>query len=437
MDWAHKLVHAHAICLLVLRCAAESLMGASRFNARLAAVLFALVSAGLSIVLISLGKVVLAATTLVVVLLGWRQRWKAANWQQMWTPRIALTIVFVFALSLIWTSAPLHQALGAVGKYGKFLVIPCLLVLIRTRREAEWAVLAFLLAQAFLLCSSWLLFFHVPLVWATSHMALGNFSVFSSYLDQGIMSATMAAVFWHLKALAPNRPMFYAAVVLSLLALGLAFIVFIGRTGYLVAAVMVSLAIFWALPRRYRLVSLLVPPLVAVIAVLSVEGVAQRVLSTNNEIAAYSSGIGSATSADNRLDFWKGSAQAIAEKPWLGSGVGSWATEYNRVVGIKFPGHQALGIGGNPHQEYFLWGVQLGVGGIVLLLAFFAAAMVDFSKMERSIFRAGLSVLAALATACLFNSSIYDAYIGDFFCLSLGVLLAYGSSRPTAPPAVA
>jgi hypothetical protein len=37
-----------------------------------------------------------------------------------------------------------------------------------------------------------------------------------------------------------------------------------------------------------------------------------------------------------------------------------------------------------------------------------------------------MSVLAALAVSCLFNSSIYDDLIGDFFCLSLGVLLAYG-----------
>jgi O-antigen ligase len=36
-------------------------------------------------------------------------------------------------------------------------------------------------------------------------------------------------------------------------------------------------------------------------------------------------------------------------------------------------------------------------------------------------------VLLALVIACLFNSSLYDAYIGDFFCLALGLLLAYGA----------
>jgi hypothetical protein len=52
--------------------------------------------------------------------------------------------------------------------------------------------------------------------------------------------------------------------------------------------------------------------------------------------------------------------------------------------------------------------------------------MVDFLKVDSPVARAGQSVLAALAVSCLFNSSIYDDLIGDFFCLSLGVLLAYG-----------
>ena len=64
--------------------------------------------------------------------------------------------------------------------------------------------------------------------------------------------------------------------------------------------------------------------------------------------------------------------------------------------------------------------------------------MRDFHKMERPIARAGQSVLLALAVSCLFNSSLYDAYIGDFFCVSLGVLLAYGfHGREVDPNAMA
>lgn len=383
-------------------------------------------SAGLSVVIISLSKVLLVITALVVLLRGKRTTQENTTWQRMWTPRAVLAIVFVFALSLLWTSAPMDQALRALGKYGKFLVIPALLVLIRTHREATLALVAFLGAQTFLLISSWLLYFHMPLVWATSNMALDRYAVFSTYLDQGIMSAVVAAIFWHLKALAPNRPLFYAAVVMSMLALGNVFVVFVGRTGHLVGVVMISMAIFWSLPRRYRFATVLVPPALLFLAIFSFENVAQRFLHTKAEISAYSAGVGAATSADNRLDFWRGSAEAILQKPLAGTGVGSWTTEYNRIQSFKYPAHKSIGVGGNPHQEFLLWGVQLGVGGIFLLVAFLSAVILDLLKMDRSVARAGQSVLAALAVSCLFNSSLYDAYIGDFFCLSLGVLLAYG-----------
>ena len=78
------------------------------------------------------------------------------------------------------------------------------------------------------------------------------------------------------------------------------------------------------------------------------------------------------------------------------------------------------------------------MGGIFLLFAFGGAVLRDFHKMERPIARAGQSVLLALAVSCLFNSSLYDAYIGDFFCVSLGVLLAYGfHGREVDPNAMA
>ena len=400
---------------------------------RLGLVCLVAASAGLSIAIISISKVLLVLAALPILLMGKKSAVDGTPVEKMWAPLVATVVVFVFALSLIWTLAPLDQALSALGKYGKFLIIPVLLVLIQTRREAYYALLCFLGAQVFLLSSSWLLYFHVPLVWATSNMAVDRYAVFSSYLDQGIMSAVVAAVFWHLKALAPNKFLLYTAIAISLMALGNVFIVFLGRTAYLIGIVMVSLAVFWMLPRRYRFAVVLLPPLLLLLAFFSFDKVAQRVSFTRAEVSDYSAGVGAATSADNRLDFWKASIEAIVEKPLAGTGVGSWATTYNKIQKKIYPTHKDLTVGGNPHQEFLLWGVQLGVGGIMLLVAFMTAVMLDLRKMDTPVGRAGLSVLVALAIACLFNSSLYDAYIGDFFCLSLGVLLAYGARSCATP----
>lgn len=394
-------------------------------NFRVTIASFAAASAGLSMAAMSLGKLVLIITVLVVLLRKEQKSGEHMLWQSMWTPRMILVVLAVFAGSLLWTTGPLDQALEAVGKYGKLLVIPALLILIRSRQEATVVLAVFLGFQVFLLLSTWLLYFHVPVLWASGKHAEEFFAVFSTYLDQSIMSAVVAALFWHLKSLAPNRPLFYGAIAISLLALGSVFFVFVGRTGQLVGLTMIALAVFWALPGRYRLASIAIPPLIALLA-FSLGAIPQRFITTGSEVSSYLDKPAAVTSTGVRLYFWKNSLEAMAQKPLAGAGAGSWTTEYNRIELQKNADFEILKVASNPHQEFLLWGVQLGVGGILLLVAFLGAAMKDLLKMEAPIARAGQSVLAALAVSCLFNSSLYDANIGSFFCLTLGVLLANG-----------
>lgn len=74
-----------------------------------------------------------------------------------------------------------------------------------------------------------------------------------------------------------------------------------------------------------------------------------------------------------------------------------------------------------------MWGVQLGVPGILLFCALLIAVWRDSLAMETNHARATQSALLALAIACAFNASIYDALIGDFFCVLVGLLLASGA----------
>lgn len=400
-------------------------MISNRMNARVAIVSLAAASAGMSMAAMSLGKLFLLLTVLLVLLRNNHKPGGPVSWQVLWTPKIILVILAAFACSLLWTTGPFGQAMEAVGKYGKFLVIPAVLILISSRQEATLVLTIFLGFQVFLLFSTWLLYFHVPVVWASGKHAKEFFAVFSTYLDQSIMSAIVAALFWHLKSLAPNRSLFYGAIAISLLALGSVFFVFVGRTGQLVGLTMIALAVFWVLPKRYRLASIAIPPLIAVLA-FSLGAIPQRFLTAGSEVSSYMDKPAAITSTGVRLYFWKTSLEAMAQKPLVGSGVGSWTTEYNRIERQKNADFEVLKAASNPHQEFLLWGVQLGVGGVLLLLAFMGAVMKDLLKMDAPIARAGQSVLAALVVSCLFNSSLYDANIGSFFCLTLGVLLACG-----------
>lgn len=406
-------------------------------NFRMVIVCMAAASVGLSMALISIAKLLVVLCGLATLLFARRRSASSLVLSEMRTPVVVLLAFFTFGLSLLWTVAPQAEALGAVLKYGKLLVIVLMVLMIRDRREALYALAAFFAAQLFLVFSSWMLFAGLPVPWATSNMALTHYAVFSSYLDQGIMGGVFAAACWHLRGLVPGKFGSHLAVFVALMALANVFFVLAGRSGHLVAIALLSMAIMWELPGRYRLGAALLP--FALLAALSLGSptVQQRLVQAKKEIQAFSFEEGAdivegSSSSGIRLHFWHRALQSIRDNPLLGSGAGSWASEYNRLEQEDREEYKPVK-GGNPHQEYLLWGVQLGIPGILLLCTLMISILKDTIKMETPYARATQSALLGLAITCLFNASLYDALIGDFFCVLIGLLLALGLRKAADP----
>lgn len=385
-------------------------------------------------VLISISKLLLVILGASVLLFARRSPTSGRLLNGMSTPIAVMLALMAFALSLFWTVAPQADALGSLLKYGKLLMVILLVVLIRDRREAIYALGSFAAAQTFLLASSWMLFAHLPVPWATSHMALTQYAVFSSYLDQGIMSAVFAALCWHLRELVPGRFGRKMAIFIALVALANVFFVLMGRSAHVISIVLISIAIMWELPKKYRFVIVLLPFLLAVGLFFASSKVRDRLTLVQTEVSAYSDQQKVNTSSGIRLDLWNTAVQAIGEHPVAGSGIGSWSTQFNRLQREKDPAHIDIAGNGNPHQEFLLWGVQLGIPGILLFTALLFSMWRDTLKMAQPYARATQSTLLALAVACLFNSSLYDAQIGDFFCVLIGLLLALGRQNRTDQP---
>lgn len=380
-------------------------------------------------VLISTAKFLLVICGLATLLFTRRVSAGATPLVGMSTPIAVLIAFFAFALSLFWTVAPQPEALGSLAKYGKLILIALIVFLIRDRREASYALGAFVAAQVFLLGSSWMLFAHFPVPWATSYMALTEYAVFSSYLDQGIMSAVFAAICWHLREYGPGRFGRQLAIFLAFAALANVFFVLSGRSGHVVAIALLSMAVMWELPKKYRAVVVLLPFLLAFGLFFSSSKVRDRLTEVETDVQSYSTQAEPATSSGIRLNLWRRAIQTIGQHPLAGSGVGSWSTEFNRLQRNQNPAHIDVDSNGNPHQEYLLWGVQLGIPGVLLLFGLMFSVLRDTTRMDTPHARAAQSTLLALAIACLFNSSIYDAQIGDFFCVLIGLLLALGLSK--------
>lgn len=383
---------------------------------------------------ISLAKVMLILSGLAYLVGDCISKRGDLAFQRLWAPRVILVALSAFALSLLWTNIDQEIALLTLVKHSKLLEILLLVFLIRTTREARIGITAFASAQVFVLLSSWILAAGIALPWTTQQSNPNSmYIVFAaSYLDQSIMFATTAAVLWHLRheKLWPH----WLAGLLAVAAVANIFLLLPGRTGYVVAIAMLSLAAMWATPRRLRLPILIITPvLVLLVAYFGSQQAREGISRALNESQNYAQQPEATSSSGWRLNAWRRSLQAMKESPWIGHGVGSWALTVKRFEGSTATQTFGAGNASNPHQEYLLWGVELGIGGSVVLLALLISLFRDAQGFPTPLMRAMVSVVVAIALACLFNSAIYDDLMGDFFCILSGLLMALGIRTLLSP----
>jgi hypothetical protein len=334
-------------------------------NFRLAVICLAAASIGLSISIISIAKLLLLCSALALLLFTRTPPGNGVPLAKTWTMPAVIVALLAFVLSLLWTVAPQEVALASIAKYGKLILILVMMALIRDRREAMYALGAFAIAQLLVVLSSWLLFVHVPVPWASSRTSLTHYTVFSGYLDQGIMSAVFAALCFTWPCARPLR-----STDRDRGSAGLA-----GQCVF--CACRAQRSIGW---RRA-------------------------------DIPCHHVALAKKISHRRR-----GAAFFAGGRP------------------VFQLAHHAGEIDATENQEYLYWGVQLGIPGLLLFAAFILSVLRDSLKMEAPYARAVQSAVLALAVACLFNSTLYDGLIGDFFCILIGLLLALGLSKPASPP---
>ncbi len=412
-------------------------------SVRLFLICFAAVALALPMAILSLAKL-MALLGALILLVG---RWVGRRAEPaLPTSAVSLMVLLTLTLMLgsaLWSTGSNEEILTAMSKHGRLILIPVMLCLIRNRREASLALAFFVGGQLFLLGSTWLLFAGVPVPWVTSKEAgiceICSYAIFSSYLDQSIMTAVLAAVCWHLRPLAPTRYRTALALLVATLALACVFFLFQGRTGHLVAIAMLVLALAWELPQPLRGKALLLTLLLLAGLMAGSSKVTDRFREVRDGVQSFHQRDELPSSTGLRLDLWQRSVQSITDSPWIGTGVGSWNREFKRQEQNHLrdmPINRASSQHHNPHQEYLLWGVELGLAGVVMLCGLMLALYRDSLRLDPPQRRAMQSVVLALCIACLFNCSLYDALIGDFFCITLGLLLRLAApldARPALP----
>ena len=396
-----------------------------RLNLRLSIVLLLAFSISLPMAWIGLSKLLLFAGCLVMLIANHQNvqaHVERLRSMAFLTPMFAALALFV--ASLLWTVAPLDVGLTSLVKHSRWMVIALLVLMLRNTDESRWALLAFSLGMALQLVLSWLLAAGATLPWPTEWKPRGV--VFTSYLDQSIMLSTCAAVWWHLRPTGGWQQ--WAALCLVAAALANVLLLLDGRTGYLIAVALITLAAIWQIPLRLRWPALILVPAIVFLALTALSAnFLARLSLIGTELKTSISQVDTSTSTGWRINTWQLSVRAIEEAPVAGHGVGSFTTTIKRLQGANAESVFGPGRLSNPHQEFLLWGIELGVVGVALLVAIFIRLWSDFNRTPMPVRRAGLSALAALFIACCFNSTLYDGLIGDFFVTLLGLLLAHGA----------
>lgn len=407
-----------------------------RRNPRLWIVCFTAISASMPIGFISVSKLFLYVFGMFFLIAqGFNEKSSLAI-SKMWTSRVILTCLMVFFASLLWSPVSISVAASTLVKHGKILTVLLLIGLISSEKEARTALVAFALGQTFLLATSWSMVFGIHPLWAFELDGNGDprgpYVVFSSYLDQSILFASAAGIFFHLR----SEKIWSQIDGLVLSILGILSVLFLlpGRTGYLIVLAGISLAAMWALPRRLRVISLVIVPIfAALILTIGSSKIRDRVTKIIDEGKGFATQTQTESSSGWRLNAWHRSIQAIAEKPWIGHGAGSWLVTVKR-----FQGESASAVFGdsdssNPHQEFLLWGVEVGIGGTLLLVTLLGCIVVDARKFNVPIARANITLATSMAIACFFNSALYDGLVGDFLFVALGLLMALGIWSKSKP----
>lgn len=328
---------------------------------------------------------------------------------------LALLVFFIGGLS--YGSATTGEAVSMVTKYRELFFITILCSFLTKEREVNLAWKAFVVASVITLLASYLMDSDI-----INSNKQGDPSI-KSRITHGIFIAFF--IFYCLHKVSDGGPYFRFYLIGVILSLYNIFFIVEGRTGQLTALALILLFAIQRFSNKGRVLTV-VAVSVFLVLFLSFSDKANRINEGFANTQAYLQPKPEQTesSMGQRYTFWKYSLKLIAEKPLLGHGTGSFAKEYQRVaVGEQF-------ITVNPHNEFLMIGVQLGVCGLLLYLGFLSSQFYYAGKLpdNRKWLAQGLLVLLTITS--LFNTPFFDHTEGHWYACMIALCFAtFGASN--------
>ncbi|ARQ00695.1 O-antigen ligase family protein [Pseudorhodoplanes sinuspersici] len=345
-----------------------------------------------------------------------------------WLP---VLLVALAAVGMLWAEVPWSERLGGFAAFVKLLTIPVLFVQFRHSDRVHWMLLGFLASCTLLLLVSFV------------GIGLGyRFKSFGvpvrDYIAQsGEFILCAAGLFYVAMTYWAQRR---TALMLGVLALAGLFLVSV----FYVSASRTALVTVPLLFILYAITQSRPVQMVAFLTAIAVAGgivwvssanVQQRILGIFSEVENH--GVNNkATSAGQRVEFWRQSLKIMQEAPVVGHGTGSVKERFADVAASEKSREKPTV---NPHNQTFMVAIQLGFVGVLVLYAMWISHFALFLRGAGLVSWIGLAVVAQNIIGGLFNTHLFDVVQGWIYFFGVGVAGGWmlKHSKDMAEPATA
>lgn len=365
----------------------------------------------------------------VLWLMGGDLRGKAAVMRHNPVAVAALLLFGLLAVGTIYGSGDS----GVLLKYIDLLLIPVFLAFFQDAKTRERALFAFCIAAIASVVVSHLAYLnlltHSSLLPRESVYPIG----FKASITHSLIVAFSAYLFALLAREEQNKTLRIGCIAIALFAAHNVVFMTWGRTGYLVLVIL-FLYFFVVTYGRRGLI-----PFTAIAAATFLTAYAasttfhQRVNDVAQQFMAWKPGKPSDDSVGERLEFYVNSLKLIREHPLIGSGTGSFPAVYARAVADR---NMLATV--NPHNEYLLIAVQIGLIGLASLIYLFYRQWRYAGELAPLFYRdLARGLVLTFVIGCLFNSLLLDHTEGLWFAWLSALVFAAPAKPPPLPASTA
>ena len=350
--------------------------------------------------------------------------------------RSSLLLFFLLILSFNWTIDS-SEAFDILKKYNELWYLALLLPIFNSNSRRNIGINAFLISMAIVLIGIYLMYFNliVPIHWTLKGVS-GHFTIDGGFASHILTNILMAFAMF-VSAQMTTVSKFLMKIPYFIFSCFAAFYVLFISTGTSGQILAICLIFLFIIQHGGIMSVILIPGLILIVAITAI---ANRTFYNNTVsyfgqldtlkalVVKMEEHYHHATSTDTagnntRPRVYYNSLKLIREEPWIGSGVGSFEEALRRYQPAF---HTATTIAKkNPHNEYLMISVQLGIAGLLLLLNLFytqASCSDRIANKEYKNIAQGLVVLIIIG--CMGNSMLLDSREGHFWAFFSALLFS-------------